>query len=117
MDRRLKVLFSAYACEPDTVSETGVGWNWVCQADRFHAVWAITRPKNRVSIESSLAAEPLPKVPGYVLTSPWVRFRNEARRGTHAHYYLWQLGVYFVAKRRHREVGFNMVYYATSANY
>jgi hypothetical protein len=43
MTRRLKVLISAYACEPDKGSEHGLGWNGVKQIARFHEVWVITR--------------------------------------------------------------------------
>lgn len=35
MEKRLKVLVSAYACEPDKGSESGVGWKWVKQIARF----------------------------------------------------------------------------------
>lgn len=31
----MKILFSAYACEPGKGSEPGVGWNWGRQITRF----------------------------------------------------------------------------------
>src|SRR4030042_6826220 len=57
--RRLKILVSAYACEPDKGSEPGVGWNWVKQIARFHEVWVITRANNRASIERELNKTPI----------------------------------------------------------
>ncbi|MGB8801257.1 MAG: hypothetical protein WCC97_11250, partial [Candidatus Acidiferrales bacterium] len=62
MGRPLKILLSAYACEPDKGSEPGVGWNHVKQAARFHDVWVLTRSNNRASIERALATEPMPNV-------------------------------------------------------
>jgi hypothetical protein len=68
----MNILLSTYACEPGKGSEAGVGWNWVCQAARFHDVWTITREKNRAAIESSL--EPLPRV-------HWVASGEKSQRG------------------------------------
>ena len=43
----IKVLISAYACEPGKGSEPGVGWNWVRQiADFAKEVWVITKANN-----------------------------------------------------------------------
>ena len=113
----MRILLSTYACEPGKGSEAGVGWNWVCQAARFHHVWAITREKNRAAIESSLATEPLPKVHWVYYDPPgWIRFWGRRPRG-HYYYNLWQLGAYFVARKLNRQVGFNLVHHATLVNY
>ena len=42
----MKVLMSAYACEPGKGSEPAVGWNWALQAARRHEVWVLTRGNN-----------------------------------------------------------------------
>jgi glycosyltransferase involved in cell wall biosynthesis len=113
----LKVLISAYACEPWKGSEAGVGWNWVCQAARFHDVWAITREKNRAAIESSLVAGPLPRVHWVYYDPPgWATLGRKTPRG-YDYYFLWQLGAYFVAKKLQREVGFDLVHHVTFVNY
>ena len=51
----LRVLVSAYACEPGRGSEPGVGWHWVREIARFNEVWVITRMNNRKAIETALA--------------------------------------------------------------
>ena len=48
----MKLLISAYACEPGLGSEPGAGWNCVRQAARFHEVWVLTRENNREPIEN-----------------------------------------------------------------
>ena len=58
----MKVLLSAYACEPNKGSEPGTGWNWLKQIARFNEIWVITRANNRESIESALENEPMPNV-------------------------------------------------------
>ena len=65
MERKLKVLMSAYACEPGKGSEPEVGWQWALQMARFHDVTVLTRANNRGPIEAALAAlrgrQPLPE--------------------------------------------------------
>lgn len=114
----MKILLSAYACEPDKGSEPGVGWNWVKQIARFHEVWVITRANNRVSIERALAKEPMANVCWIYFDLPtWARFWKRGQRGVHLYYYLWQIGAYFVGKRLHKEVGFDLIHHVTFVNY
>jgi glycosyltransferase involved in cell wall biosynthesis len=118
MGKRLKVLVSSYACAPDEGSEPGVGWNWVKQIARFHEVWAITRTNNRQSMAGVLAQEPLPHVHWIYFDLPrWVRFWKKGPRGVHLYYYLWQIGAYFVAKRLHKQVNFDLVHHVTFVTY
>jgi len=110
----MRVLLSAYACEPEKGSEPAVGWNWVRQIARFHEVWVITRANNRVPIEKSLAKEPLPNVHWvYFDLPPWARFWKKGKRALHVYYYLWQLGAYFVARKLQGEVCFDLVHHIT----
>ena len=114
----MKVLVSAYACEPDKGSEPGVGWSWALEISRWHEVWVITRANNRGPIEKALAVRPLPNIHWVYFDLPrWAAFWKKGGRGVHAYYYLWQLGAYFVARKLHREVGFDLVHHVTFANY
>jgi glycosyltransferase involved in cell wall biosynthesis len=114
----LRVLVSAYACEPDKGSEPGVGWNWVRQISRFHELWVITRANNQELIEKALAKKPLPNVHWVYFDLPrWARFWKKGERGLHAYYYLWQIGAYFVVRKLHRRVDFNLGHHVTFVNY
>ncbi len=115
----MRVLLSAYACEPGKGSEPGVGWNWVRQIARFvDKVWVITRTNNRLVIEEALKEEPLPNVHWVYFDLPrWMRFWKKGQRGVHLYYYLWQIGIYPVARRLHRDVGFDLVHHVTFGNY
>lgn len=110
----MKVLLSAYACEPGKGSEPGVGWNWVRQIARFHQVWVITRANNRALIESALAKEPLPSVRWVYYDLPsWARFWKKGAHGLHLYYFLWQLGAYFLGSKLQRQVGFDLAHHVT----
>src|ERR1700682_3106884 len=114
----MRVLISAYACEPGRGSEPGVGWNWAQQMGRYHEVWVITRTNNQKPIEKALAMKPLPNVHLVYFDLPrWARFWKKRQRGMHLYYYLWQIGAYFVVRKLHRSVGFNLVHHITFVNY
>ncbi len=114
----MKILFSAYACEPGTGSEPGVGWNWALEMSRIHETWVLTRPCYRDAIQASIRAQPLPTVHWLYFDLPhWVRWWNKNDRGIHVHYYLWQIGAYFVGRRLSRQVDFDLVHHATNACY
>src|SRR2546422_2131365 len=51
--KRLKILISAYACEPGEGSEPGVGWNVAVEAARRHEGWGITRANNRRGVNQT----------------------------------------------------------------
>src|SRR5437588_10456375 len=98
-----RVVVSAYACEPEKGSEPGVGWNWVCQIAKRCAVWVITRNSNRAAIEAALVSNPMPNVHFVYFDFPrWATFWKRGRRGGQSYYYLWQLAVFFVARKLHR---------------
>jgi len=115
----IKILVSAYACEPEKGSEPGVGWNWVRQiADFAKEVWVITKANNRKVIEKALAKKPMPNVHWIYFDLPkWARFWKRGQRGVHLYYYLWQIGIYFLAKKLHKKVGFDLVHHVTFVNY
>jgi len=114
----LKVLVSAYACEPGKGSEPGAGWHWVKQIGRFEECWVITRLNNREGIEKAISENPMPKVHFvYYDLPPFARFWKKGQRGVRVYYYLWQLGVYGLARKLHREIHFDLVHHLTFANY
>ena len=114
----MRVLLSAYACEPGKGSEPAVGWNWVRQIARFHEVWVITRANNRELIETALAKEPIPNSHWVYFDLPrWARFWKRGERGHRPYYYLWQIGAYFVAQKLNRQVGFDLIHHVTFGQY
>jgi len=113
----MKVLVSAYACEPHKGSEPGVGWNWVKQIARFHEVWVITRANNRKVIEAALAKNPQPNLHfAYVDLPKWMRFWKRGQRGVHLYYYLWQFAAYKKARILMKKGPFDLGHHITFVN-
>ena len=115
----MKILLSAYACEPGKGSEPGVGWNWTRElVRRGHEVWVLTRANNRTAIEEAVAAEGLAGLrPVYFDLPRWARFWKRGQRGVHAYYYLWQLAAARLVRRLCREEGFDVAHHVTFVNY
>ena len=116
--RRLKVLMSAYACEPAMGSEPGVGWNLAKSMAIHHDVWVLTRANNRDAIEAELCERPVPGLHFLYYDLPrWAAWWKRGGRGVQVYYYLWQLGAIAVARAAHRAVGFDVAHHVTFVKY
>lgn len=114
----MKVLLSTYACRPNQGSEPGVGWNVVQQMTQYHQIWAITREDNRPSIEAELAKNPIPNLQFVYYDLPaWAGWWNKKQKGVQLHYYLWQIGIYFIVQKLHCEVNFDLMHHVTYVRY
>jgi len=113
--RRLRILMSSYACQPDLSSEPGAGWNTAVQMSEDHEVWVLTNPEHRPYIEQNEAHRQIHWVyvdPPHILT-----FFRKGERGRRIHYYLWQIWAYFRAKPLVREQNFDLIHHVTYASY
>jgi glycosyltransferase involved in cell wall biosynthesis len=118
----MKILMSAYACEPNQGSEPGVGWNVVRQVCKYHQVWVLTSNCHRPGIEAELASNPIPNL-NFIYLDPfgWVLDWGNKKKGTqrwvHIHYYLWQIWAYFVSLSFHRQIDFDVAHHVTYVRY
>lgn len=114
----MKILLSAYACEPNKGSEPGVGWCWAHALRRLgYDVHVITRSNNRQSIEAEYdGSDPLLTFHYYDLPS-WLRFWKHWLGGIYLYYLLWQIGAYRQAKSLHARLRFEQVHHITFVSY
>ena len=116
----MKVLLSAYSCEPGKGSERGVGWNIAKEVAQYHEVWVFTRPdESKAAIEAELARNPIPNLHFVYFTLPF--WQDSLRWGQSGamqlHYYLWQIQAYFVARKMHRQINFDIAHHVTFVRY
>lgn len=110
----MKILLSAFACEPGQGSEEGVGWNAVLEAAKHQEVWVLTRTFYRAAIEAELAARPNPHLHfAYIEPFGWSENFKGRQGGVQLHYYLWQILAYFQARSLHRQVNFDIARHVT----
>ena len=90
MHRPLKVLISAYGCEPHVGSEQGIGWNWSLEvngvADRINFVYY--------------------DLPHYI--TRWKPYMS-----VYIYYELWQRGIMPLAKKLDEQINFDLIHYLT----
>ena len=98
----LRILISAYACDPEGVSEPGVAWMQLeSLARRFHGQCVIiTRKKNVAKIQHALAEKGLNHFEPVGVDLPdWARFWKRGHLSMHVYYSIWQILAFFVARR------------------
>ncbi len=92
----MKILLSAYACEPGKGSEPGVGWRWVEGLAGRVELTVLTRANNREGIEGEIAGrgadDPLRGVRFlyHDLSGPFRRLKRMGLLRTLPYYFLWQ---------------------------
>lgn len=118
---RLRVMLSAYACEPFKGSEPECGWQWALQMARFHEVTVLTRSSHRPGIERGLATLPAETpVPMFVFhdCNDWV-LRFVRRLGANAWlsswlgYLRWQKSAWGRVAALQREHGFDLFHHVS----
>ncbi len=115
----MKILMSAYSCEPGKGSERAVGWNLAQAVAKHHEVWVLTRPdEGKETIEAELKRNPNPNLHFAYFTLPiWGGGWKWGLGSMQLHYYLWQIQAYFVARRLHRQIGFDIAHHVTFVKY
>jgi len=113
----MKILLSAFACDPEEGSEPGVGWSWAYHlAKAGHDVTILTRDFHQAAVEAGIQAAGLPNLRGeYVairLLPFWMPYL-----GVYPYYMLWQWKAYFRARQMHRERPFDLAHHTTYATF
>jgi glycosyltransferase involved in cell wall biosynthesis len=115
----VKILLSAFACEPHRGSEPEVGWKWALHlAQLGHEVWVLTRSASRSAIETEIMRLREKRLHfGYYDMPEPLRWWGEAGRGLllFVHYALWQWGAVGAARDLHAREGFDRVHHVTFA--
>lgn len=116
---RLKVLISAYACEPGRGSEPEVGWQWATQVARLHDVTVLTRANNREPIERGLAAIDEAHRPRFVFHDVGPRALALKRRlpAMQWYYAAWQSSARRVVAELVQRERFDVLHHATFAGF
>ena len=118
----MKILLSAYACEPHRGSEPGVGWNVAQKLAQLHQVWVFTSNTHRPDIEAELAVRPIENLTvvyfdplGWVYD--WSFEGKRSQLDVYFHYYLWQVWAYFVGRSLHKQIEFDIIHHVTYVKY
>lgn len=111
----MKVLLSAYACEPEKGSEPGVGWAWAHSLCEHVDVTVVTRANNKDVIEQWYRKQDaLACRPTYIYHDPpkWAIWLKKKRLlPVQWFYVLWQLGV--ALRLKSKVQNFDLIHHVT----
>jgi glycosyltransferase involved in cell wall biosynthesis len=113
----MKILLSAYACEPGKGSEPGVGWKWANGLASRVDLDVLTRESNRAVIEAEVdcsadgSALRSVRFHYHDLSAPFLWLKRRRLLPTIGYYFLWQWSV----ARRYQQVaeGADIVHHLT----
>ena len=115
----MKILLSAYACNPDIGSECSHGFHWLWETAALgHEVWCLTTPPGRASLEKFLAAHAADPAAArihlvYVDVPDAVQYLYRWQFGVYIHYVVWQRYAWRAARELDREIDFDLVHHVT----
>lgn len=121
--KKLKVLVSAYACNPSGSlrlhpGEDLTGWRLVGQINRFHDCWVITHAYNRPGVEEALKTDPAARTIRFHFHElpVWLKWLYRIEFGQRIYYFLWQFSAWRLARRLNKDVHFDLAHHATFGN-
>ncbi|MCC6948877.1 MAG: glycosyltransferase [Bradyrhizobiaceae bacterium] len=105
----MKILVSAYSCEPGRGSEPGKSWNWAYELARSgQEVWVLTSLNGKPAIEAFLASQPTPRLHFVYLGRPFVPAFTEPFR-VQLQNMRWQRQALSIARDLDKKVDFDLV--------
>ena len=115
----MRILLSAYACDPTKGSEEGTGFNWLWEtAAQGHEVWCLTTPRGQANLQKELAARATDPTAArihliFVPVPAVIDFLYRWQPGVYIHYIAWQRQAWRVARRLDQQVNFDVVHHVT----
>jgi glycosyltransferase involved in cell wall biosynthesis len=115
----MKLLLSAYACNPTRGSEEGNGFTWLWESAALgHEVWCLTTPRGQADLTQLLAeraADPIAARihPVYVTVPKFADYVYRWQPGVYIHYIVWQYRAWQAARQLDKQVDFEVVHHVT----
>jgi glycosyltransferase involved in cell wall biosynthesis len=116
----VKVLLSAYACEPGKGSEPEVGFRTLLAVAQQHDVWVLTRENNLPPLQDSLREHPLRdriELIGHDVPGRLLRAKKRHRLLSHLYYDRWQATLAERAVALESRIRFDVAHHVTFASY
>lgn len=117
----MKILLSAYACEPNKGSEPEIGWRWATELSNFaNEVYVITRLNNKQNIEEELKTKNYKNIEFIYFDLPkWFTyfFKGKYNQFSYFYFYVWQIGIFFRLKKFIRKKKIDYIHHVTFGSY
>jgi glycosyltransferase involved in cell wall biosynthesis len=111
----MRILLSAFACEPHKGSEAGVGWHWAVTLARHHDVTVVTDTMHQAAVEQELArhGDQHPRLRVLFFRPGFLRDLKVSSSTIYTLYSSWQILALPLFRRLHREQPFDLALHLT----
>ena len=114
----MKILISAYSCEPNSGSEHEIGWSWIkaLSKNNKNKITVITRKSNKkkIYLENTLCKKKNVNFWFYDLPDFFLKIlKKKNKKNTYLYFYLWQLLIYFKFKSKINKIKFDFIHHVT----
>ncbi|MDP2231489.1 glycosyltransferase [Methylotenera sp.] len=109
----MKILLSAFACKPNSGSETGVGWRWAIELAKTHEVVVLTDMTRKTAIEQELMLHPLENLLVVFYRPVWLKWVPLNSTTAQFLYSAWQYSLLPFARHLHKEKKFDLIIHLT----
>jgi glycosyltransferase involved in cell wall biosynthesis len=116
----MRILMSAWACEPDRGSENEVGYRTLMAAASQHEVWVITNPSAVAGLRRALPDNDITRrihLHPLEFGVTGDQFEHLGMVGFQRYYDAWQKQAARLARELDSQVGFDVVHHATLSSY
>lgn len=114
----MKLLISAYACEPNKGSEPEVGWRYALKSSKlFDEVVVVTRTNNKPAIEEEVAELNVCNLKFIYFDLPNWLYRIKKYIGVQLYAYLWEVSLFCFLKKNYYKREFDVVQRVTFVSY
>lgn len=114
----MRVLYSAFECNPEMGSDAYVGWSWVKQMSKDNEVHVLTNNKNRESIEKFTTKNSDISANFYYVKLPTILEKIfKGRKGYFASYVVWQWFSYRKALELSKNIQFDIIHHISIADF
>jgi len=114
----MKILISAYSCEPNSGSEHEIGWSWIkaLSKNNKNKITIITRKSNKkkIYLENTLCKKKNVNFWFYYISDFFLKIlKKKNKKNTYLYFYLWQLLVYFKFKSKINKIKYDFIHHVT----
>lgn len=121
----MKILYDCFSCSPYYGSDEGIGWLWPYYMRKYHEVWALVRKDRKEEIERYCNEHAIVDIHFIYADIPdWMNFyyknKKKGKNGTLdflAYQFLWQFPAYFIARRIHCRIHFDLVHHVSTNDF
>ena len=118
----MKIIISAFECNPLRGSDSFVGWSYAINAAKYNDIYVVTRTTNKNDIEKYCASNDVPQNIHFIYIDQSLFFTKILYKINHhlgflGSYVLWQGSAFRIVKKINKTENFDLVHHISIADF